>query len=146
MHVILCSPCIYKRGEQGPFQGDRRWIHTQFDSSRASVPPLHILRPESSSLSHQLVTRTISTSVQGNTRLSSPLDVGYSSVQTTINRLCSSCTPSRYPTRKRSFTYRVRAAGPNIDSTKYHVPYIVKYYAMYMHMHDYLYLSICTTG
>jgi hypothetical protein len=32
------------------------------------------------------------------------------------------------------------------ECTEYHVPYIVKYYAMYMHMRDYLYSSICTTG
>jgi hypothetical protein len=57
MHVTLRSPCIYKRGGQGPFQtDDRRRIHTQFDSSRASVSHFHILRPGSFSLSHQLVT------------------------------------------------------------------------------------------
>jgi hypothetical protein len=57
MHVTLCSPCIYKRGRQGPFQGEKRWgkTHTPFDSSRASALHLHILRPGSSSLSHQLV-------------------------------------------------------------------------------------------
>jgi hypothetical protein len=57
MYVTLRSPCIYKRGGQGPFEkGERRRIHTQLDSLRASVPHLHILRPGSSSLSHQLVT------------------------------------------------------------------------------------------
>jgi hypothetical protein len=95
MHVIWHSPCVYKRGGQGPFQR-RREIHRSFDSSEANTHTLstHILRPRSSSLSYPLGTPTTSTSVQDNTRPPSPLDVGYSSARTSINRLCSSCTLS----------------------------------------------------
>jgi hypothetical protein len=61
MHVILCSPCIYKWGGQGSFQErtDRRQIYARLDSSRESVPHSHILRHGSSSLSHQPVTYNI---------------------------------------------------------------------------------------
>jgi hypothetical protein len=52
--------------------------------------------------SRPLVTPTISTSVQDNTELSTPLNVGHFSARTSINRLCPSCTPSGLPTRKHS--------------------------------------------
>jgi hypothetical protein len=92
-----------------PCEGTRRVAHTHILLS-------HLKTWELLPLSHLLVTPTTSTSVQDNTELSPPLDVGHFLARTSINRLCSSCTPSGPSTRKHSLLVGARTVVSYTDT------------------------------
>jgi hypothetical protein len=92
----------------GPCEGSSRATHTHTLHARPKTwEPLP--------LSLSLVTPTTSTLVQDNTDLSPPLDVGHSLARTSINRLCSSCTPSGPSTRRHSLLVGARTVVSYTD-------------------------------